>query len=510
MMLYTASLLLAIIGVLAAFGQAQFAEKDVIPTYQCSYCLATVDNYLANTFEGKSLWKSCRALFPDNLCQGMGFADAALPTTTQVNADSRDYCRVMEKCPANSLPVNPPVLSDNGVDIRVSKAMGSRGYNKVRVSAIANSTISSSYFSYQSQFKYRWTDKYLSTGIVTVTPGVKTQISIAGNTVDLFVPKDGEGVRGVIIADPCFQSEWIVCIYQTKFSMFQRSTEILNAIFSHDDTHYWQILGDNFYDQQGAASSSWFQALSSATKSRIFATVPGNHDFWVNASPTLWVPKDQQGNGFMQFYGQDVLASMSSSTPYDFSNNPDGANKGAENLPPASNFFFYNKVGNVAFIGYSGAHSFSTMEKSFTEACTWAQSANPDSLLLLGHWNSDGDGCDADATVPAVYKSILALPACAPLASKVRYFMGHKHCNIVTQKDVGFMVGGQGMSDATSCGGAYGIPIVDTTGGRFRVYYFPIAQANTFDNYNTILSCIQSKGVSGCYNLAQEWANVPL
>jgi len=30
-----------------------------------------------------------------------------------------------------------------------------------------------------------------------------------------------------------------------------------------------------------------------ATKSKIFGTVPGNHDFWVNASPTLWVKKDQ-------------------------------------------------------------------------------------------------------------------------------------------------------------------------------------------------------------------------
>ena len=510
MLLYSASLLLAVLGVLAAFSQAQIAEKDIIPTYQCSYCLATVDNYLGNTFDGKSLWKSCRALFPEKVCSEMGFADKDLPTLATVDANSRDYCRALNKCPANSLPVNPPTLSANGVDIRVSKAMGSRGYNKVRVSAIANSTITSSYFNYNSQFKYRWTDKYLSSGIVTVTPGQKTTLNIAGNNVDIFIPKDGEGVRGVIVADPCFQSEWIVCIYQTKFNTFQRSTEFLNAVFAHDDAHYWQILGDNFYDQQGSASSSWFNALSAATKSKVFATVPGNHDFWVNASPTLWVPKDQQGNGFMQFYGQDVLASTAGTTPYDFSNNPDGTNKGAENLPPASNFFFYNKVGNVAFIGYSGAHSFSSMESSFTEACTWAQSVKPDALFLLGHWNSNGDGCDSDATVPAVYKTIVSLPACAPLASKVRYFMGHKHCNIVTEPNVGFMVGAQGMSDATSCGGAYGVPIVDTTGGRFRVYYFPIAQANSFDNYDTILSCIKAKGVSGCYDLAQEWANVAL
>jgi hypothetical protein len=102
------------------------------------------------------------------------------------------------------------------------------------------------------------------------------------------------------------------------------------------------------------------------------------------------------------------------------------------------------------------------------------------------------------------------MPSCAPLASKIRYFMGHKLCNIATEANVGFMVGAQDMSDATSCGGAFGIPIVDTTGGSFKVYYFHIAQANQFDNYNNILSCIQSSGVSGCYHLATLWADVAL
>jgi hypothetical protein len=202
--------------------------------------------------------------------------------------------------------------------------------------------------------------------------------------VDIYIPNEGEGVRGVILADPCFQSEWIVCMYQGKFSPFQRHTDLLNAIFAHDDTHYWQILGDNFYDQQGSASSSWFDALSAQTKSRVFATVPGNHDFWVNASPKLWVPKDQLGNGFMQFYGQDVVGSLAAAPiPYNFINNPDGANKGSENLPPAENFFFYNAMGNVAFVGYSGAHPLSSMEKQFEEACEWAQSVNVSLFILI-------------------------------------------------------------------------------------------------------------------------------
>jgi hypothetical protein len=271
---------------------------------------------------------------------------------------------------------------------------------------------------------------------------------------------------------------------------------------------YWQILGDNFYDQEGAQSSQWFAGLSDASKSKMFATVPGNHDFWVNSAPKLYVPNDQLGNGFIQFYGQDTAAATATS-PFDFSVNPD-VNKGAENLPPASNFFFYNKVGNTAFIGYSGAHTFASMQAHFNDACTWVSEANPAVLLLLGHWNSDGDGCESEATVPMIYSEIANLPACAPVKDKIKYFMGHKHCNIVTEKDTGFMVGAMGMSDHDECGGAFGIPIVDTTGGTFKVYYFPIAQANKFDNYETILSCVRQNGVSGCYHLATLWAETPL
>jgi len=500
------SMLVVLVGVLFSSINAEIAEKDFVPFYQCSFCLATVDKVLLD--QQLSLSKACESLFPSSICNDMSF-----PVTFTVghkSASSRDHCRVLNKCPLEStLPQDPLVLSSNAADIRISRALGSKGYDKVRVSVISNQTIASSIFGFQAQFRYRWTDKYLSTDIISVTPGQKTHLSIAGNELDIFLPKEGAAVRGVIIADPCFQSEWIFCIYHSKFSMFDHMTQLLNAIFSHEDTDYWQILGDNFYDQAGAATSIWFNAISSATKSRFFATVPGNHDFWVNFSPQLYVPKDQLGNGFMQFYGQDVIASAKGA-PYDFSRDPDGAGKGAENLPTASNYFFYNKVGNVGFIGFPGAHSFASMESYFNEACTWAQVSKPGTLLLLGHWNSDGDGCDSDATVPAIYQKIVAMPSCAPLASKIRYFMGHKLCNIATEANVGFMVGAQDMSDATSCGGAFGIPIVDTTGGRFKVYYFPIAQANQFDNYNNILSCIQSSGVSGCYHLATLWADIAL
>ena len=80
------------------------------------------------------------------------------------------------------------------------------------------------------------------------------------------------------------------------------------------------------------------------------------------------------------------------------------------------------------------------MSAYFTEACEWASSAGVDVLLLLGHWNSEGDGCTADAAVPAAYQELIKLPACAAVSSKMKYFMGHKHCNYVTETDIGFMV----------------------------------------------------------------------
>lgn len=216
----------------------------------------------------------------------------------------------------------------------------------------------------------------------------------------------------------------------------------------------------------------------------------------------------------MQFYGQDVAASeVDPSVPFDFTADPDAPDTNAENLPTLDNFFYFNQMGNVGFIGYSGAHDYGETEKYFENACNWAaETPGLDVILLLGHWNSDGDGCDSEMTVPEVYKSIAALPACQPVASKIRYMLGHKHCNIIVEEDIGFMVGGMGMSDY-QCGGSLGIPIVDTTDGAFKVYYFEVQGAlpsTKMDQYDEVLACITEHGVSGCYHLATEWASVAL
>ena len=81
--------------------------------------------------------------------------------------------------------------------------------------------------------------------------------------------------------------------------------------------------------------------------------------------------------------------------------------------------------------------------------------------------------------VPAVYQEIRGFDGCAQLdaASNLKYIMGHTHCNKVTEKDVGFMVAGQGM---IGCGN-FGIPLVDTTSGRVEVIYYNVADMEVRD-----------------------------
>lgn len=497
----------------------KISSSDSI-NYRCSLCLSVVDDIKRgpDSLSPKefSFLRACEKVFPSEVCNKAFLSFESSPILKDFefiySHSSRDSCERALICPFESFSQDLTANANNvALDIRVSKALGSKGYDKIRLSVVSNTTISSSLFSYTSQFKYRWTSNYLSTGVVSVTPGKTNTFSVNGQSIDVFIPSQGDGVRGVIIADPCFQSQWINCLYKDKFSTFNHTTELLNAINAWDDTHFWQILGDNFYDQTGDPTKSWFMALSQKTKSKVFATTPGNHDFWVKGSPSLYTIADQLGNGFMQFYGQDTISSTVAATdPYDFTNNPDSAEKGSEYIPPASDYFFYNQLGNIAFFGFSGAHDFTSMQSYFNEACTWAESVDPAVILLVGHWNNAGDGCSSNAAVPAVYNELVALPACSKVASRIKFFMGHQHCNKVTLADIGFMVGAQGMSDSSSCGGAYGIPVVDTTNGYFKLYYFPVAQANEFDNYDEILSCIKSKGVSNCYNLATLWASVKL
>jgi hypothetical protein len=386
------------------------------------------------------------------------------------------------------------------------------------VSVISDKKLKDPTFDYTEQFKYRWTQFYLNTGLVSVPTGQPSTITVAGQDISVYVPKDNEGSRGVIIADPCFQSQYIDCQYEAEFDMFNRTTLMLNAINAHSDIHYWMILGDNFYDQKGVHTDAWFNALTVESKSKIFGTVPGNHDYWVFGDPSSYDHFDDQlGNGFMQYYGQDVSASVSSSsaTPYDFSVSPRSPlNNGDEKyLPVFSNFFYYNTIGNVGFIGFSGAYEWNSTAKAyFEEACTYfSQHDDAKAILLMGHWNDQNLGCQDGMSTEQAYAELLKLDQCQPIAAKLRYVEGHTHCNRIIEADVGYMVAGQGMS---GCGN-FGFPVFDSTGSDLKVYYFPFQRAaiNTtkgFDNFDSIYECIKLNGVSGCYHMADLWSSVPL
>lgn len=431
-----------------------------------------------------------------------------------------DFCFKHHMCPNNKeLPHKDYAeYFTNSPNVHVTKALGSKGYNKVRVSLVTNSSISPSQFTlpnaYINQFKYKWTQFYLATAVVDVVPGEHTSVSVGGQDIKVFVPKENEGTVGIIIADPCFQSEWVTCKYEETWQMFTTLTSVLNAASSHPDLHYWQILGDNFYDQKGDATNTFFDALTLETKSRIMLATPGNHDSWVAGDPKLYTTKDQLQHGFFQYYGQDTVASLAAPLiPFDFSVNPTLPTTDAQSLPPASNLFTFNKVGNVVMIGFSGAHDYDAQKQYFEDACDFISANGADVVLVLGHWNVPGDGC-ASSAVPDVYKDIQSLPQCAAHASKFKYFEGHQHCNQVMEKDVGFMLGGMGMGTSAACGGVFGVPVVDTTGGRFRVLYFSIfgPDIEGTQNLQATISCFQDKGVSGCYDLPNVvvWADVPL
>lgn len=176
------SFLPILIVVLALLGQtvAEIGKKDFIPSYQCSFCLASVNK----AFEDKILLNNaCEALFGKQICNELSLPNSIIAKVP----DARGTCAALQKCSKDSFVATS--TADNGADVRVTRAIGSKGYDKVRVSVVSNATIASSLFDYSAQFKYRWTDKYLSTGIISVTPGATTQITVAGTTLDIRLPK---------------------------------------------------------------------------------------------------------------------------------------------------------------------------------------------------------------------------------------------------------------------------------------------------------------------------------
>jgi len=211
----------------------------------------------------------------------------------------------------------------------------------------------------------------------------------------------------------------------------------------------------------------------------------------------------------MQWYAQDAMSAKADpSAPFDFSQDPSKYQNAA-----ASNFQFYNMIGNVAFIGFSNQADWQWQSDFFEEACAWVGSQQPELLVLLGHWNKQDMGCASGMDTPDAYNRVLGLSGCSQLGARIKYFEGHRHCNGVIQENVGFLVGSFGMGNGGCNGfpegdGTLGLPILDTRGGVAKLYYFQMGIGGSRTaNFDSILACLKTKGLSGCTGLpgVQVW-----
>ena len=178
----------------------------------------------------------------------------------------------------------------------------------------------------------------------------------------------------------------------------------------------------------------------------------------------------------MQYYPMDSVASADGSKLFDFLD-PDGHPQWNSFLNNGSNFFFYHKLGNVGFLGYSGAATYEETLPNLQAACSYFAESKPEVIFLLGHWNSAGLGCSKSMSVPAIHETLLTLPGCADFRSRLKYMDGHEHCNYVQASEgdnrYGFMIGGHGMADM-GCRPQYGFAYLDTTQGAAKLFYFEV------------------------------------
>ncbi|CAK9068800.1 unnamed protein product [Durusdinium trenchii] len=334
---------------------------------------------------------------------------------------------------------------------------------------------------YREAFQYRWTENVLLSSVLTLTPGPNT-LTIDGQEVVIDLPAEDRGIRGVFWADPCFSSRYVNCAFGQTFQTLERSTRMLNAAFEDDSLDLFGVLGDNFYDQSGELTQEFFSRVSLNVKRRFWLMVNGNHDNWVCGFPFCGSSSDDFGIGQMQYYPMDTVASKNDRI-FSFDIDPDRNKQWNQFLNNGTNFLFYHKLGNVGFLGYTGAADFAETLPHLHAACEYFAVSQPEVIFLLGHWNNEGLGCSQGMSVPEIHSTLMQIPGCSAFGRRVKYMDGHEHCNYVQAKDeqsaYGFMIGGHGMADAM-CAPQYGFAYLDTTGDRIRLYYFEVGRSGVW------------------------------
>lgn len=426
---------------------------------------------------------------------------------------------------ASGLPARPrgpsSASSDcEDVSLRISKGAASRGYGAVRVTAVCRlpvdgmpapctpelpahaRTHSAPAFQHCDGFQSRWRDFQLSTSVVDVQPGEGQLFEFRHTSgrlrVDVHLPREGAGVHGVIIGDPCISSRYLPGLCNGRFDVLNRLPQILNLVNSVDRLDFIALLGDNFYDVHGALTAEFWRRLSAVTQQVFLLAVPGNHDFWM-FSPEAPLPQDQLGIGFAQWYGQDTAGGGPAVSSW-------LSDEGVPRLPAAEQFFFHHVLGNVGFIGYSGAHSWEEQEHLFAEACGHFAQERPQEIYLLGHWNRDGLGCQPGMDVPRLFGR-LREGACRDVAARMRYFMGHRHCNAPEVDGRGFMLGAGGSHGPCN---EWGFAYTDTRGGpgSHLIAHFSMSRGDE-DRFPAVEACVSRRGsLAACASsVGDVWVN---
>jgi len=314
------------------------------------------------------------------------------------------------------------------------------------------------------RFKDRWTEFHTSSRVLQFEPGestVRLNHSVGVQQVSVRLPPRGSGVHGVVVGDPCISSRYMPGLCNTEWDVINRLPQFLNLLNSVDPLDFIIVLGDAFYDVHGGLTEEFWRRLSKRTQQTFLLAVPGNHDFWMFA-PQARLAQDQLGIGFAQWFAQDTASGHRAPQrpaperlpPPSAAPRPHG-----EDFPSAEEFFFYHTIGDVGFMGYSGAHSLEEHGALFREACDFFVAEAPRQIYLLGHWSKADLGCQPGMDVPSMFQT-LRESHCRQVADRMRYFMGHDHCNSVVEDGVGFLLGGGGAAH-NSCD-EWGVAYVDT------------------------------------------------
>lgn len=381
---------------------------------------------------------------------------------------------------------------------RLSRVSGG-SYNEFRVSEVWKGPPENAETDFA--FRLRWTDHSFRTKLVSNVPS--------------GFPGPLDAVRGILLADVCFSSKYINCLYGNKYETLNKLTWMLNQLAEHEELNFWTLIGDNFYDGDGSLSDMFFKRLGAKLTSQVpLYAVAGNHDLWIRGVPSS-EEYNQFGYGFAQYYMMDVDAShRNDNDPFPFTFPPSAApSMDILKVPSQDNFFHYSTVGPLGFILFNGAIEFEA--DRFERACKYFSPDEPGGhvqfVLLMGHWSSSNMGCQERMHTAGVFEEMGRVDGslsryCYPLVRKNRvYFVdGHDHVNKVLGPH-GMRVAGMGMAGT----GAFGFPLVQVYQSRgkanqwhFLLRYISLAKfpwdPHVHKRFETLKACAAHHGVFGC------------